>query len=169
MSTLQWPRTETGFAKWEPEVELHLPHAPTRHGAIGRPYTRHEPKLGPRGPYPHPQTKLGMKAWREAWFFAGSPRVASPIVMEVYVRCLRPESHLLKHDGGVSAQGKKQPWPSGFDCSNVVKLVEDALKGYAFGDDAEIIAVHASKRWVRKAEDAGTFVSIRTAAIPTDH
>lgn len=151
------------MARWIGEVELYLPHVPKKQDAVARPYTRHEPLWGRKGPYPHPKTREGMKAWREAWFFAGSPRVPSPIVLECYVRCTRPRGHYIRN-GNLSAVGKRYAYPSGFDCSNVVKLVEDALKNHAYGDDAEIIAVHAAKRWVMDAKLAGTFVTIRTAA-----
>src|SRR5258706_13976614 len=140
------------------------------HGETGRPFTRNEPLLktirtsaGYRAQhYPHPQTKRGVARWQTAWQVAGCVRVEAPIVLEVYIRCARPASHFVR-DGGLSSVGKHSAYPAGFDVSNVVKLVEDALKGLAMPDDAHIVAVHSCKRWVSRASEAGTFVTIRTA------
>jgi hypothetical protein len=103
-----------------------------------------------------------MRTWRSLWMTSGRQRVEPPVVLEVYVRVQRPDYHLGVQRQVIKA-GKAHPYPGGFDCSNVVKLVEDALKGMAFGDDSEIIAVHATKRWVLDRDDAGTLVTLTTA------
>lgn len=140
----------------EVELDLHLP-LPV--------LTRREPLRSRNGRmFPHPKTIAGLETWRSVWMQSGRVVVPSPIVLEVYTRCLRPQSHFLSK-GGLSVAGKKQPWPGGWDLSNQIKLIEDALKGrdYCFADDADIVAIHTSKRWVRDFTMAGTFVTIRTA------
>lgn len=136
-------------------IDLHLP-AP--------PLTRHEPLIGRGKPYPHPKTKAGMAAWQAVWLERGRIKVPGPITIEVYVRLERPASH-RGSSNRLTAAGRAQPYPPRFDLSNVLKLVEDALKGLAFGDDSEIIAAHCSKRWVEPGYKlgTGTFVEIRHA------
>lgn len=123
----------------------------------GPPLTRCEPLIGRRGPYPHPLTTKGMWQWQEVWAREGRLFVQGPVVVEVYVRCKRPASYMGKN-GLLNTEGKKYPVPSKFDLSNVIKLVEDALKQHAFGDDSAITALHARKSWSTKP--AGTEVSI---------
>lgn len=137
-----------------PSFELFMP---------GKPLTRQEPLWGRRGPYPNPATTAGMRSWRSLWMAAGSPLVEEPICLEVYVRVARPATHILA-SGKLSSRGAGHRYPGGFDCSNVVKLVEDALKTTAtfkgaFGDDSEIVALHATKRWLRGEGQAGTRVT----------
>lgn len=130
----------------------------------GPPMTRHEPLLGRRGPYPHPKTTYGIAAWQAEWLAAGRQRVAAPIVLDLYIRVERPPSHFTV-SGGLTAAGNRHAYPPRFDVSNALKLVEDALKGLAFGDDSEICAIHASKQWVTASDErpAGTYLSLRTA------
>jgi Holliday junction resolvase RusA-like endonuclease len=146
-----------------PGLELHL-DIPRGE----RPFTRHEPlhMRGGKGSYPHPTTIRGMKAWRDEWQRAGSGKLPSPIALEVYVRMLRPLSH-LRANGELAVAGKRYPYPTGFDLSNVCKLVEDALKGLAFDDDAHITTLFASKRWTTGHDKfgVGCFLHIRTASV----
>lgn len=112
----------------------------------GKPRTRHEPLLGPRGPYPHPKTVAGMREWQALWFENGRLYVEGPILLEVYARVVRPVSH-LNNKGVPNATGRKYPVPPGFDLSNIIKLAEDALKNMAFGDDSLVAVLHARKTW----------------------
>lgn len=125
----------------------------------GKPITRHEPLIGRHGPYPHPQTKLGLQAWKMIWMANGRLHVEGFVIVEVYVRVKRPASHLRK-DGEVNALGRERTVPTGFDLSNVIKLVEDALKGLAFGDDTLVASLHSTKQWATKSRPAGVEVSI---------
>lgn len=50
------------------------------------------------------------------------------------------------------------------DWTNLVKLIEDALQGLAFHDDAEIVQAQVKKRYVSYPEPARTEVRIRTVA-----
>lgn len=127
----------------------------------GPPKTWKPPRIGRSHSYPDPGNTANVRSWRSLWMAEGSLWVASPVILEVYVRVERPKTHLAKN-GLPNAEGQRRRWPGGFDCSNVIKLVEDALKNHAFADDADIVAVHCSKRWVTKLE-AGTFVSLTTA------
>ena len=122
--------------------------------------TRYEPLRAKTGRmYPHPKTIAGLAAWRAAWVQSGRLHVEGPVIMEVYVRCKRPESH-TKTSGTLNANGRRYPVPTGFDLSNVVKLVEDALKHMAFADDSMIAALYVRKSWTRPGKPQGTEVTI---------
>lgn len=139
-------------------LELHM---------TGDPMTRREPLRAAGGRmYAHPLTTKGLQAWWALWAQAGRICVPSPIVIEIYVRCPRPVSHLLA-GGGLTSAGRKQPYPPRFDLSNVIKLLEDALKGHAFTDDSHVVALHACKQWIGPGDPRapGTYVQIRTATI----
>lgn len=128
-----------------------------------KPMTRHEPLIGRKGPYANPSTTAGMMAWRALWVADGRRHVEGPVLLEVYVRVKRPKTH-LRVGHGLNVEGRKYPVPTGFDLSNVVKLVEDALKLHAFGDDALISAIHAHKSWA-SGKDAGVEVTIAKAVV----
>lgn len=125
----------------------------------GKPITRHEPQKGRHGFYSHPATIAGMNCWRELWMIDGRKYVEGPVIMEIYIRVRRPAGHRTKA-GELTAEGKRRTIPTVFDCSNVAKLVEDALKDHAFGDDTLIVSLHVHKRWATLLGDAGTEVSI---------
>jgi Holliday junction resolvase RusA-like endonuclease len=137
------------------QLELFLP---------GPPLMRREPKRAANGRmYPDPKTTRGLLAWQYVWAQAGRVFVPGPIVLELYVRCTRPPSHLSR--SGLSAAGKRWPYPPTFDVSNCLKLVEDALKGKAMPDDSHVVAIHACKSWVGVGDERapGSYLSLRTA------
>lgn len=128
--------------------------------------TRKEPRWGRNGPFPDPQTAIDHEAWRSVWRKASAGlKITGPVVIEVYVRLYRPPSH-TKKTGGLNTAGLKHRYPPSFDCSNVLKLVEDALKNYAFEDDSMVVAAHVMKRYVPPdgGFEEGTYVSIRAVA-----
>lgn len=49
------------------------------------------------------------------------------------------------------------------DVSNYLKLLEDALNGIAFGDDAQIVTVVAAKRRAERPADERTVVTVSEA------
>jgi Holliday junction resolvase RusA-like endonuclease len=81
------------------------------------------------------------------WRRQGSPYLKGPVEVELLVIRSRPQSHLLVNGVALSSEGHKYPIPPRPDCSNVLKLVEDALKRLAFGDDAEIACAFVSKAY----------------------
>lgn len=129
----------------------------------GPPLTRNEPLRGKKGMYAHPKTAAGLLAWQYVWAAAGRLRVGGPVMLEVYVRVKRPASHKTK-SGSLNAEGRKYPIPPGFDLSNVVKLVEDALKHHAFGDDSQVVVLHVRKTWAG-LQPVGTEVTISQYAL----
>lgn len=132
----------------------------------GPPLTRHEPLRSANGRmYPHPKTSEGLAAWRLLWAQAGRPWAPGAVILEIYVRVERPASYTTR-SGNLSALGRKYPTPSNFDLSNVIKLVEDALKEYAFGDDSLVASLHVSKTWATGSRPAGTEVVITSGARP---
>ena len=46
------------------------------------------------------------------------------------------------------------------DASNLVKIVEDALNGIAYTDDAQVVKTYAQKRYVPQGQPAYTLVEV---------
>lgn len=142
-------------------VEFHLP---------GPPRTRREPRIGinratgrPMS-FPDPKTKADHADWVRVWRRASAGlKIEGPVCVEVYVRLRRPASH-LKRDGALTSEGKRHRYPPSFDLDNVCKCLLDALKHQAFEDDAHVVALHSTKRYVSASSEflAGTSVAIRS-------
>lgn len=130
-----------------------------------RPMTRHEPLRSRNGSmHNNPKTTRGLLAWRAVWVADGRRHVEGPVVLEIYVRVQRPKSH-LRVGHGLNTEGKKFPVPTGFDLSNVIKLVEDALKDHAFGDDTLVARLHVTKSWTSPGKQPGVEVSVSRAVV----
>lgn len=128
----------------------------------GPPQTRHEPLHGRRGTYPHPATTAGLDDWRAAWRAAGCPHIDGAVKLRVLIAVQRPKSHYTSK--GALTRAASRVWiPTRFDISNVVKLVEDALKRYAFGDDSLIGVLEAVKTYAPES-----YVSVHIAALGED-
>ena len=105
-------------------------------------------------------TKLAEARVRRAWEDAGSPRVDGPVELEVTAVLGRPGSH-LKRDGTLSAAGKRSQWPTKTpDLDNAIKVPLDALNRLAFTDDAQVVLLHATKRWSTPSEPEHLQVTI---------
>lgn len=114
--------------------------------------SRREPEIDTRGGrvrvYSHPDTKAGLAAWKMVWMTQGRPHAGGAFWLQVTIECRRPRAHFLQDGRTLSAAGKRSPRPTVKpDCSNVVKLIEDALKGLAFGDDKDCVWLQAEKVW----------------------
>lgn len=106
-------------------------------------------------PYLHdgPLTGKGRTAWRKAWVAAGSPRLPDgAIALTVVADLPRPAAHFTA--GGTLRASAPLLHTQRPDCSNVLKLAEDAMSGCLWHDDAGVVSVHASKRWVDKPRQA---------------
>jgi Holliday junction resolvase RusA-like endonuclease len=85
---------------------------------------------------------------RAAWVEAGEPTLErGPVALTLTAFMQRPAGH-FRQNMMLTAEGKRHPYPAKKpDLSNIVKLVEDALNGCAWADDALIIDITARKRW----------------------
>jgi Holliday junction resolvase RusA-like endonuclease len=124
----------------------------------GPPTPRREPEAhtvkGPDGKararlHPSAETVRRMELWREAWRRQSGLRVDGPVALDLLVECKRPAYHLTK-SGLLTSHGRRFPIPPSVDVSNVVKLVEDALKGHAFGDDSLIGELRGRKVYTER-------------------
>ena len=128
----------------------------------GPPIARSEPTIGRRGTrsimFDSTKTRVGKHSWLAVWLEAGQPRLPdAPLTLNLTIFCDRPQGHYRK-DHSLSAAGLRTPYPTTKpDVSNVIKIIEDALKGRAFRDDSQIIGINAIKRYGQ----ARTVVTIR--------
>lgn len=136
----------------------------------GDPIARAEPKIvrfGNRaGLADSPVTKKGKADWLSVWLNAGQPRLdAGPILLTLEIVIDRPKSHF---GTGAKAATLKPHAPriptTKPDVSNVLKLVEDALKSRAFDDDSHVVQVHAHKRYATDGEHPFTSVELHVLA-----
>jgi len=115
--------------------------------------------------YPNDATTSAEAAWRGVWLATDDrPYVAGPITVELEERRLRPKYHLLADGESLSAEGARARFPTVRpDVDNVEKAAFDALKGLAFDDDAVIVNLLHTKRYVLSPRLAGTLLTIRPA------
>lgn len=128
----------------------------------GPPQTRREPLHGRRGTYPHPATTAGLEDWRAAWREAACPHIDGAVKLRIVIGVQRPASHYTTK--GVLTTKARRIWiPPRIDISNVVKLVEDALKQRAFGDDSLVAVLEGAKSYA-----PASYVTVRIAALGED-
>lgn len=126
----------------------------------GPPTTRHEPHHAGQGrSFPDRRTVVNVNRWRLTWEQAGAPRIDGPVTIRILIECRRPPSHFTTK-GELSSSGRRLLVPPRPDCSNVLKLIEDALKGHAFGDDSLVAHVDIAKTY--DTGEAQTTVTIRS-------
>lgn len=102
---------------------------------------------------------------RDAWRAAGSPYMGDgPLTLDLVVGHDRPAGHYTTR-GELSAAGRRQPFPARKpDASNQLKLVEDALNGCLFKDDAQIVEARIVKVWMSRPDVAAyTVLSVAHA------
>lgn len=110
------------------------------------------------------QTESVVGEWKHLWAKCGRVRLDGPLALTVVARFARPRSHYLG-SGALTSAGQRIPRPGKRpDLSNIVKLVEDALNGLAYEDDAQIVDVRAAKVWTAdRALPPQTVVLIKPA------
>lgn len=107
------------------------------------------------------KTRLAENRIYIAWLDAGQPRLDGPLELIVLAVLERPAAH-WKRDGTFSAAGQRSHWPTKRpDWDNVAKLTADALDGYGYGNDSQIVHATVTKRWANPGEDAHTRITVR--------
>ena len=95
------------------------------------------------------ETRAYMQIVQEVWAYNGRPegRSGSPIDFVLTAYYKRPKDH-YRVGGELSVKGLREDIPLRKpDITNVVKLVEDALNGLAWKDDAHVFAQTNRKHW----------------------
>jgi Holliday junction resolvase RusA-like endonuclease len=113
--------------------------------------------------YDDPKTTQAKQAVVRAWVRAGQPRFeAGPLALELEAVLERPKHH-YRAGGSLSSAGMRSSGPvKKPDADNVVKVVCDALNTKGYRDDAQLLAINASKRWQRdRTEPPHMRVTIR--------
>ncbi len=91
------------------------------------------------------RTKEGIVASLAMDAMAGRPPIEGPVSMSITAVLPIPESWPKKRKAAALAQEEapaKRP-----DLTNLIKLAEDSLNGIVYRDDAQIVALSASKRY----------------------
>lgn len=82
-------------------------------------------------------------------FYAGKAfpaPLAGPVGLRLHITRPKPGSYPNRPTNA-------KPWPwaditkGGGDCDNFAKIIQDALNGIAFHDDAQIVDLHVTKGW----------------------
>lgn len=90
-----------------------------------------------------------LAAWRHAiatearTAMGSTPIIAGPVVVSAWFTMARPPSH-LRRDGTVRPAASSYPR---LDVDKLARAVLDALTGVVFGDDSQVIVLHAHKTW----------------------
>ncbi len=115
----------------------------------GPPTGKGRPRFTRQGrTYTDASTKSAETAVRSAWTDAGRPRLPDgPITLTIEVYVARPKTHYTSK-GLLSAEGRRHHYPTRTpDLDNVAKLVQDALNGLAWRDDAQVADLQVTRRW----------------------
>ena len=123
-----------------------------------RPHLRHRDRAGGRGKY-DPSAKDKEAFLYLAKKYAPKKPIKGPIEMILHFAMKRPKSHYGTGRNSwklkLSASGSYVAKP---DLGNLVKLVEDALNGVFYVDDAQIWSTDAMKAY---RDEPGTMVIMR--------
>ena len=106
-------------------------------------------------------------AWREA---GGISLGDAPVILVVRAVFARPATHWTSR-GVLSKQGHRTPYNTSKkngDTSNIIKAVEDALNGYAWDDDSQIIGYAGSHKTYTQTPDEPARLEVRARALRTD-
>lgn len=113
-------------------AELVVPGQPVPWARAGQNGRRH---------YTPPHAAAHMRAVEAAWMQAGRPCVvAGPLVLSCRFFIARPAAHYRTGRHSMALRDDAPLWPAVRpDLSNYIKLVEDALNGLMWADDALIV------------------------------
>lgn len=117
--------------------------------------------------YTDKQTEEYEQKVAHEWSAAGRVYLGEgPIGGQIVAAHRRPASH-LRVGGALTAKGLEQRVPIRKpDASNVIKVVEDALNGLCYRDDAQIVDIHFERRWCSPGEDEHVDVQLWTVEAP---
>lgn len=116
----------------------------------GKPMGKARPRATRNGHIFMPEEYVSYKervqaSWRAATDFGHFWE--GPVVLEVGVCRARPKGH-YRTNGSLSAAGRRDPLPMTTpDLDNIAGSVMDALNGFAWKDDSQIVDVHAYRTW----------------------
>jgi Holliday junction resolvase RusA-like endonuclease len=113
-----------------------------------RPQQRHRTAGGHE--YTPAETKEAQGRIRDAWVAAyPPPAVCGPLMLEVWCYFPRPAGHFGsgRNAGRLRPAAPRVPAGARTDWDNLGKLVADALQGYAYRDDGQIVDGSVHKRY----------------------
>lgn len=101
------------------------------------------------------QSSADLQGWRmriaEAYVNAGGTKINGAVAILMQFRFLRPKSVSVKKRPHHTVKG---------DLDKYVRAVGDALTGYAYDDDAQIVHISAMKRYCDEGEMEGAFIRV---------
>lgn len=112
-----------------------------------RPQQRH--RTGNGREYTPTPTLEAQHRIREEWRARGHGCIAGPVELQVTVYLARPKGHYGTGRNAGFVKRSAPRWPCGArnDWDNFGKLVSDALRGVAFGDDGAVVDGCVRKRY----------------------
>ncbi len=144
----------------------------------GKPIPQPRPKVSTRGGFAraYVDRKHPVHAWREAVaseaqaFMAGAKMVpiSTAICLDLSLILPRPKSHYGTGRNATKVKRSAPVFPAVKpDCDNLAKAIQDALDGVLWVDDALIVELQVSKRYVEGGDTpldkAGALVRVRNA------
>lgn len=93
----------------------------------------------------HAVSAMNAQRWPSRPAFADG----APVVVGAVFDLVRPAGHYLG-GGGLSAEGKRYPYPTrehSGDVDKLLRAINDALTGALWSTDAQVIAAPPAKRW----------------------
>lgn len=132
----------------------------------GKPHGQGRARHGRGFTYTPAETRAHAQRIQTEWIAAGRPTLPAGAHYSVSVTSwrARPASHRTTK-GGLSAAGRRQPFPGKPDCDNELKAVLDALVACgAIPDDRLCWAMGASKRWLTDDRPERVVISVTAEA-----
>ncbi len=117
--------------------------------------------MTPASKYKKPWMDSVRWAWIQSDYYRQFFAFEGPVRMDTVFYRVRLKGHYGKT--GLNKAGRTTPYPiTTPDLSKLLRSTEDALTGYAYKDDAQIVEHHSYKKW---GDESGCEISIQELII----
>lgn len=114
-------------------------------------------KSGKYGAVVTHSSSADLQGWRiriaEGFLQSGGSKIEGAVGIQVDFRFIRPKSVSPKKRPHHTVKG---------DLDKYIRAIGDALTGYAYDDDAQIVSINASKRYCHEGEMEGATIVVYT-------
>lgn len=154
------------------ELSVHVAGKPVPQGSTrafirgGRPYTTNDPQ----GTIERWRGDIRSAVKQTLRDSTPALPVTDPVALRLSFRMHRPRSHFLPANSRRPTPELRLDaphWvPSGADVDKLARAVLDALTGFVYADDSQVVSLVATKHYCAPAEGPGLLLELRLAETP---